>query len=101
MSVNNTEATRALEKRKAHLEAEVQRLEQLKAAMLSDVQMQAAVLVILRKMRKQGRLNGTDRIEILTADVQFQQGNYIPQFLLKDILKETPYEGEQKREAPR
>ena len=76
------------------------KVEEQKRELLSDAELQAAVFVLLRLVRKQGRLKASDRNEILNATMQFGNGDYSPGAKIRQLLRDTLLDQEEKRETP-
>lgn len=93
------EAKRMLQEAQARLDKREKEIADREQALIDNVTMQAITLVLLKALRKNGKLKPADLREIEFARTRFVGGEYDPLKLLRNILATTELDREDRRKA--
>ncbi len=77
------------------------KLSEREAKLIDNVTMQAISIILLRTLRKNGKIKPAHLNEIRFAQKQFNNDEYNPRGLLENVLRETFLDREERRPTPK
>jgi hypothetical protein len=95
------ETRKALIARRDKLDAWEAKLSEREAKLIDNVTMQAISIILLRTLRKNGKIKPAHLNEIRFAPDKFQNDEYNPKRLLDNVLQETFLDREERIPTPR
>lgn len=95
------ETRKALIARSDKLDAWEAKLSEREAKLIDNVTMQAISIILLRTLRKNGKIKPAHLNEIRFAPDKFQNDEYNPKRLLDNVLQETFLDREERIPTPR
>ena len=94
------EILRRLNGRERQLDIRAEEIAKREAQLIDNITMQAIAVVLLRSLRKNGKLKPSDRTEIGYAAARFANDDFHPRKMLTRILSETDLDREERRVRP-
>lgn len=100
MSNSDEEFRRALVARRDALDDREAKIQQREDRLIDNITMQAVMIILLRTLRKNGKIKPADLNEIRFARSNWQSDDYNPELQLQRILAETFLDKEERRPTP-
>lgn len=100
MMNDDEEIRRALVARRDALDEREEKIKKREERLIDNVTMQAVMIILLRTLRKNGKIKPSDLNEIRFARSNWQNDDYNPAMQLQRILAETFLDKEERRPTP-